>query len=105
MMIPERLDCGADPDMSSPWCLCLCTFGRVVTDGSGGGIRARFISHGYADTDPLKLVFLEDKESAYAIVTPDPHPNPAARPICSHTGRTCDHRTDQNRGRPQRSVT
>lgn len=65
MMIPERLDCGADPDMSSPWCLCLCTFGRVVTDGSGG-IRARFLSHRYADTDPLKLVFLEDIES------PDP---------------------------------
>lgn len=76
MMIPERLDCGADPDMSSPWWLSLHTFGRVVTDGSGG-IRARFISHRHTDTDHQKLVFLEDIQTVYAIVTPDPDPNPA----------------------------
>lgn len=76
MMIPQRLDRGADPDMSSPWCLCLCTFGRVVTDGLRG-IRARFISHRHTDTDPLEFVFLEDIQTAYAIVTLDPDPNPA----------------------------
>lgn len=76
MLIPERLGCGADPDMSGPWCLCLSTFGRVVTDGSGG-IRARFISLRHTDADPLMLVFLEDTQTADAIVTPDPDPNPA----------------------------